>query len=109
VEEEAVEQAATAAASPSTLPQSSTGRLEVKRVLAFVASHDQFRKILCRRWWKLAMPRSSMMSSGTVARSASSSFRGAVDRCVGDVLDERVSPGRGRDVIIVSHSGRSPG
>jgi len=37
------------------------------------------------------MPRSSMMSSGTVARSAQQLLPGAVDGGIGDLLDEGVS------------------
>ena len=83
--------AVTAAVSPSSLPQSSTGRFEVRSVeRPFVAAHDELEQVLGGRVRQLAHAEvvdDEQRHGGQVGEDV---LAGAVERGVGELLEQHV-------------------
>ena len=81
----------TAAVSPSSLPQSSTGRFDVSSVRgAFVAAHDELQQILgggVRQLAHAEVVDDQQRDGGEIGEVL---LAGAVERGVGDLLEQRV-------------------
>lgn len=81
----------TAAVSPSSLPQSSTGRLGVKdRGRAFVATPDQFQEVFGGRVRELPHAEVIDNEEGHGREISEQRLAGPVERGIGDLLDQGV-------------------